>query len=174
MVQIARQDLDCANVIFLQLLHTQRRDLGYNHLQISLFLNNIGCMHYEFGGLFAALKSFEEALEIQRTHSDNTQDESTLLALTYTLCNIGFVYVRRKDFASAIYTFEEALDIQRKILDPDHPSLESIMHNLDYIKECTECKSLSRPVGCHVSFYWYLKCISFVFNGTFQVYFTQV
>mmetsp|Transcript_28402 Transcript_28402/g.39976 ORF Transcript_28402/g.39976 Transcript_28402/m.39976 type:complete len:278 (+) Transcript_28402:170-1003(+) len=151
MVQIAKQDLDCANVIFLQLLHTQRRELGYNHPQISLFLNNIACMHYEFGGFLAAKKAFEEALEMQRTHSDNTQDESTLLALTYTLCNIGFVHVRRKEFSNAILAFEEALDIQRKVLDPDHPSLESIVRNLDYINENKDFKSLARPVGYQVS-----------------------
>jgi len=151
MVQIARQDLDCANVIFLQLLHTQRRELGYNHPQISLFLNNIGCMHYEFGGFLAAQKAFEEALEIQRTHSDSTEDESTLLALTYTLCNIGFVHVRRKEFCNAILSFEEALDIHRKFLDPDHPSLESIARNLEYINENKDFRSFARPVGCQAS-----------------------
>lgn len=143
------KNFDDAEVIFVQLLHSQRKEFGYKHPRVAKILSNIGCVHYECGGLLAAKKAFEEALEIQRGPSD--QSDSDLLALSYTLCNMGFIHAQNQSYDTAVLLFEEALDIQRSILREDHPTLEITEENLNRVLQVSNASSPTKRAMCQFS-----------------------
>ncbi len=63
---MALDDYDKGLSILQQILNEVRKRYGYSDHRVSIILNNIGICHYEFGGLLASLKSFEESVEILR------------------------------------------------------------------------------------------------------------
>ena len=90
--------------------------MGYSNHQVAKILNNIGCVHYEYGGLLAALKAFEEALEIQEELILSASSNESRLNLAGTMCNIGFILVKRKEYGEAIVVMNKALKIIKEVL----------------------------------------------------------
>jgi len=130
LVLLAQEDFDGSLVILCQVLRARRKTLGYDHPQVASILNNIGCVHYECGGLLASLKAFEEALEIQRNALMKSPKDCIEVGISSTLCNIGFVYFKRKEYAEAIVALEEGLQIQRKVLGHLHSTVHTTVENL--------------------------------------------
>lgn len=85
------------------------------NLQVAKVLNNIGCVYYEYGELHNALKTFEEALEIQQQYlgADDPTVEPGVLSMASTMCNIAYVHIEDKNFTSASYMLEQAFQVSQ-------------------------------------------------------------
>jgi len=115
-VLFALHQFDASLSNFCSALSLLRRILGYSNHQVAKILNNIGCVHYEYGGLLAALKAFEEALEIQEELILSASSNESRLNLAGTMCNIGFILVKRKEYGEAIVVMNKALKIIKEVL----------------------------------------------------------
>lgn len=95
--------------------------------QIAKIINLIGYVQYEFGSLLAALKSMEEALEIQR-HSPGCDED-----MADTLASMGFLYAKSKDYPEAATVLREAVALQRRVLSDSHPRTLVTRQNLKLV-----------------------------------------
>ena len=127
MIHMANGELDKAYVTFTQVLHTRRKLIGYHQPEVAKILNLIGYVQYEFGSLLAALKSMEEALEIQRESVGCDEDAAD------TLANMGFLYAKSEDYPEAVTVLREALELQRRVLSESHPRTIVTRENLNYV-----------------------------------------
>lgn len=117
LIQMANDDFDTAYTTFLQVLNTRRKVLGYSHVEVANILTLVAHVQYEFGSLLAALKSMEEALEIDEANAD-------------ILANAGFLYYKAKNTNEAITMFQRALTVFRKKLGESHPKTLVVTENL--------------------------------------------
>jgi tetratricopeptide (TPR) repeat protein len=141
---IALQDFDKALSTFQALLTHLRKRFGYTHFGVAIILNNIGICHYEFGGLLAALKSFEEAVEILRDAIKNCQEDSDemnhlLILLGRSLNNLSFIRFKRKEYAEAVVALEEGLKVQRDTFGKNHKLVKSTIENLGFMMATANC-----------------------------------
>jgi tetratricopeptide (TPR) repeat protein len=127
LIQMANGDLDTAYVTFTQVLHTRKKVIGCNHIQVAKILNLIGYLQYEFGSLLAALKSMEEALEILRDQEETTAAD--------TLANMGFLYFKLQDYKEAIAVYQEAYYTQKRVLGDLNPKTIVTRENLEYVRQ---------------------------------------
>lgn len=95
--------------------------------KVAKILNLLGYVQYEFGSLLAALKSMEEALEIQRDCSGCDED------VAVTLSNMGFLYAKSGKYAEATSVLRKALGIQRRVLSESHPRTIVTRNNLSHV-----------------------------------------
>jgi len=102
--------------------------------KVAKVLNNLGCVHYEYGDLNEAIVTFEEALEIQRDviGDGDPGTEPGCLAMASTMCNIGYVYLEGRKFEEAIVIMEEANEILQAILEPENKLVLNTLDNLGY------------------------------------------
>lgn len=75
----------------------------------------------------AALKSMEEALEIQRDCAGCDADVAD------TLSNMGFMYAKNGDYREANTVLREALGMQRRVLSDSHPRTIVTRNNLNHV-----------------------------------------
>ena len=93
--------------------------------------NLLGCLQFEEGQLVAALDSFQESLEIQRSLLSNRETlvgidrikeyptpdiDVALQHVSTTLCNTGLLHWKRHGPENALCFFEEALILQESVL----------------------------------------------------------
>lgn len=152
---MALQDFDKAISIFQTLLTHLRRRFGYSHYRAAIILNNIGICHCEFGGLLAALKSFEEAVEILQEAMNNALKEEEGgdvdgddkrgkcfdLKILYgrSLQNLGFIRFKRKEYAEAVVALEKCLKINRDAFGSDHKLVKATIESLAFIMATANC-----------------------------------
>jgi tetratricopeptide (TPR) repeat protein len=149
LIQMANGDLDTAYVTFTQVLHTRKKVVGCNHVQVAKILNLIGYLQYEFGSLLAALKSMEEALDILRDQEETTAAD--------TLANMGFLYFVLGDYKEAIAVYQEAYYTQKQILGDLDPKTIVTRENLEYVKEqSSQSIMFQASTACvHISVVWF-------------------
>lgn len=141
---IALQDFDNAIVTLQTILTHMRRRFGYSNYRISIILNNIGLCHYEFGGLLAALKSFEESVETLQDSMESKLgkdiDKSRLsIFLGRSLQNLSFIRFKRKEYAEAIVALQEGLVLYRDVFGNNHKVVKSTIESLAYIMATANC-----------------------------------
>ena len=90
-------------------------------------LNNLACVQFENACPRAALKSFEEVLELvqKNTYSSSFVQESvpskeTLLRLSIVKSNIGYLQLRTRKTGRAISSFQDALRVSKLWISPSH------------------------------------------------------
>lgn len=73
-------------------------------------LNNLGVVRYQLGDDAGALKSFSDALEIQRLWlQGQVKRETDIFGASVMLGNMGKVHIKRGDYDLALSCYEEAL-----------------------------------------------------------------
>ena len=142
---IALQDFDKALSIFQNILTHMRRRFGYFHYRVAIILNNIGICHYEFGGSLAALKSFEESVEILRDaikSKSNEEDEGSIdlnVLLGRSLTNLSFIRFKRNEYAEAIVALEEVLKVHRDTFGGRHKLVKTTIESLAFMMATANC-----------------------------------
>lgn len=142
---LSRKDNDEALAVFAEALQIRRRDSDkefslrdeeVRKIQLSKILNNIGCVYFECQSNRKALKSFEEALEIQMSISEKKSeaelDTPVDLPMASTLSNISYVHMANERWSDAIEYLEIADELQQSILDPSNPIVTNTLENLAY------------------------------------------
>jgi tetratricopeptide (TPR) repeat protein len=115
-------------------------DIDESKLKIAKVLNNIGCVNFEKGNMFAAEAAFDEAVSLQRSVFKNwftlvcgvDANSPGILTMASTMCNKAYVEIERDNFDSAIGLFQESLKIQRNVLGDDNKLVQSSLDNLGY------------------------------------------
>jgi Tfp pilus assembly protein PilF len=82
---------------FREALQVRKHALGALHPSTARIYNNVGCVYVEFNEFKQARRSFEAALDIQRSalsldHSDSDAAAANKYATATTLCNLGYLY----------------------------------------------------------------------------------
>jgi tetratricopeptide (TPR) repeat protein len=115
-------------------------------------LNNIGVAYYHLGDLSTAVKSFTEALTIQRKRLDGpVRREALVYDAAVSLSNMGKIYLETGDNHRASVVYEEALRLQTSVFRKDHEivltSLQNyafsqvrLSHGLKAIKTLERCR----------------------------------
>lgn len=116
---------------FREALSVRKHALGSLHPSTARIYNNIGCVYVEFSEFKQARRSFEAALDIQRSALSAEQDNSQLMfATATTLCNLGYLYRFRDMHAKATFVLKEALGMQEKVLGKSNAAVLSTLDNL--------------------------------------------
>jgi len=149
---IALSEFDSALAKLQKVLHLTRKKYGYSDTRAAVILNNIGMCHYELGGVLAASKAMEEAIEMLRETSTINQLHYNIHAMDATqliqvsiltgrcLNNLAFLHFKRKDYGDAIVALEEALKIQRRIFGNDHPVVRDTVESLATSMAIVNCR----------------------------------
>lgn len=142
MIFLAQKNPEGAKEAFSRAMKVIRHSIGYDSLQMARVLTNMGVAQYEAGSRADALKSFNEAHDIQQRLLQMADGENLFLqpqrrtielALINTLCNIGYLQFRNKNFKESFGYFEEANELRKRshcILGPDVYCLEE---NLTFV-----------------------------------------
>lgn len=78
---------------FREALQVRKHALGALHPSTARIYNNIGCVYVEFNEFKQARRSFEAALDIQRsTLVHDPENGANKYATATTLCNLGYLY----------------------------------------------------------------------------------
>jgi tetratricopeptide (TPR) repeat protein len=86
---------------FREALQVRKHALGALHPSTARIYNNVGCVYVEFNEFKQARRSFEAALDIQRSalaHPDEHHPDTNKnmgadkYAMATTLCNLGYLY----------------------------------------------------------------------------------
>ena len=103
LTQLSLGEIDRSIDTFFQILHIRRKHFGYDDPKAARILNVIGCMHFELGGRIAALKAFEEAIEILQNNSANKPRDEAVSSGTQALIlsNIGFLHAKQEEILKA-------------------------------------------------------------------------
>lgn len=100
----------------------------HNSKHIAAVYNNIGHLYDNKGRYSLALKYYQKALDIDRTLS---QDNENQLSIAYG--NIGCVQVKQQKFRMALKNFQRALKIRFKCLPSNHPDIAITYNNIGQI-----------------------------------------
>jgi tetratricopeptide (TPR) repeat protein len=154
LLQLSKRQFQSALQTFTNALHILRKVHGYYHPLTVKVLNNIACAHFECGGLVAATKAVEEAIEILRRTSTANNDAS--LALSILLSNQGFLLSKRGLNTEASEAYREAANIQKDLLAHDDSSLVMTKKNLVITEARAESnqhrKPRRLPVSCNLTY----------------------
>jgi tetratricopeptide (TPR) repeat protein len=96
---------------------------GYDHPNVAVLLNNIGCLYYHQGDFAASLRAFSESLDLQKTflRSAIGITDLVLVDMAITKGNIAMITAGNGDVDAAISLFEEVLSIQESVIsDREH------------------------------------------------------
>ena len=146
---MALQDFDNAILALQSILTHVRKRFGYSHYRVAIILNNIGICHYEYGGLLAALKAFEESVEILRDsincknaneEVEGSEDKTKLsILLGRSLENLSFIQFNRKEYAESIVALEECLKVNYDVFGNDHKIVKSTIESLANVMATSNC-----------------------------------
>ncbi|CAF3333770.1 unnamed protein product [Rotaria socialis] len=112
-----------------------QQSLPSNHHLMAHALNNLGVLHTHMGDFDRAREYYEQALKIQLSSFERTQDQHLLVA--QSLNNLGTLQFEKDDFSAAESSFQRALDIKLAIEGLDsssHLSLANGYNNLAMIQ----------------------------------------
>jgi tetratricopeptide (TPR) repeat protein len=117
--------LDQARALLERALAIREKQLGPNHLDTALSLNNLATVLADQDNLAEARRLFERALAI-RERQLGPDDPDTARSLN----NLGSVLEAQGDLAGARPLIERALAIRERQLGPDHPETGRGLTNL--------------------------------------------
>lgn len=117
-----------------------QEDVDESNLKIAKVLNNIGCVNFEGGKFDAAKKSFDEAIDLQKSVFKSWYtlvcgvdgNSPGILTMASTMCNKAYVEIEQDHHHEAIMLFEESLKIQRSVLGIDNKLVQSSLDNIGY------------------------------------------
>jgi tetratricopeptide (TPR) repeat protein len=117
-----------------------QEDIDESNLKIAKVLNNIGCVNFEAGSFGDARRSFDDAIELQKTVFKSwinlvcgvDGNSPGILTMASTMCNKAYVEIEQDRFTEAIALLEESLKIQRSVLGTDNKLVQSTLDNLGY------------------------------------------
>jgi tetratricopeptide (TPR) repeat protein len=93
--------------------------------------NNLAVVQYQLEDYAKAIKSFTNALEIQRHWLDGpVRREALVYDASITLANMGKCYLRKGDYDLAYYVFEEACLLQTSHFPHDHDIVLTSQDNM--------------------------------------------
>ena len=100
--------------------------LGYDHLQVAILLNNMGCLHYQLGNFSASLRALEESLDLHRVLLRANSEccssiDMPLFQMATTMGNLAIISAKFKNYESSISFLEEAIAIQESLAASTHP-----------------------------------------------------
>ena len=141
---MALDDYDKGLSILQQILNEVRKRYGYSDHRVSIILNNIGICHYEFGGLLASLKSFEESVEvlqeaIQKSSKGDANSAYLSIHLGRSVHNLAFIRFKRKEYDEAILALQISLASYRNILGDKHKTVKRAIEDLAFVMATANC-----------------------------------
>lgn len=131
----ARGDF-CRSRESFQIAHNLRVEHGGDHQTnplLAMTLNNVACCDFQTGQYEQALKSLENARDIQhQAASSSERGDLDLLHIAIVYCNCGYLNLALKRYEEARSILEEALLIQQSVLDDDHRAVRDTLSNLEF------------------------------------------
>ena len=143
---LALKDYDGSLAIFQKVLRQKRKKYGYtyNDPTFAMIVNNIGVCHFEFGGTLAAVKAFEESVEIQRTALQRERSlvdkQDIIISQCKSLNNLAFARYERGENSEAIIALEERVTLLRDLYDDDHSEVRSSVKSLAHVMATANCQ----------------------------------
>mmetsp|Transcript_20635 Transcript_20635/g.29430 ORF Transcript_20635/g.29430 Transcript_20635/m.29430 type:complete len:551 (+) Transcript_20635:170-1822(+) len=127
-VQMSLKDYDSSMHSFQEALTIRRKSsCGKDDLKVAQIMSHIGLLYFEIGELLAAVSSFEEALSMYRSCTDEDQ-----VVIADTLANIGALRSKRQQYSQAIVAYEEAMMLQTIHHGDGHSAVLGTMDSLAY------------------------------------------
>lgn len=100
---------------------------------LAMTLNNIACCDFQMGNYHSALRSLEEARNIQHNAiGSSAQDDLDLLHVAIVYGNCGYLNLALKQYEEARSILEEALLIQQSVLADDHRAVRDTLSNIEF------------------------------------------
>ena len=118
-------EYDRAIELYRQVLAIYRKQLGADHPDVAVALNNIGRACGRKGQYDKAIMYYEQSLAIYRKKLGNNHPN-----VATVLNNIGTAYQNKGFHDKAIKYYEQALAILRKKLGEDHPDTAMTLNNI--------------------------------------------
>lgn len=104
-----------------------------NNPLLAMTLNNVACCDFQTGQHDQALKTLENARDIQhQAASSSEHGELDLLHIAIVYCNCAYLNLALKRYEEARSILEEALLIQQSVLDDDHRAVRDTLSNLEF------------------------------------------
>ena len=145
LTMLSLNDYDGALAIFQKLLRQKRKKYGYNDESLAMIINNIGVCHFEFGGTLAAVKAFEESVEmhrqsLQKKHINIEDQRNLTLAQCRSLNNLAFARFERGESSDAIIALEERVRLLKQLYDENHLEVRSGIKSLAHVMATVNCQ----------------------------------
>lgn len=141
---IAMENVHGAHKELEKVLRLTRKKFGYSHKKVAAVLNNIGLCHFQLGGLRAASKAFEEAVEILRDVTNMRPQSSHIientLMLGICLNNLAYIQCKRDEYAAAVVVLEEKLVLERQRFGNDHDIVKETVRSLANCMSIANCR----------------------------------
>lgn len=132
----ARGDFKDASSAFEHAYRLRKlNDGGFDvhHPILAMTLNNIACCEFQMGNYSSALRTLEEARNIQHEAiGSSVQDELDLLHVAIVYVNCGYLNLALKQYDEARSILEEALLIQQSVLDDSHRAVRDTLSNIEF------------------------------------------
>jgi tetratricopeptide (TPR) repeat protein len=130
----ASSDFEGALASFREARNLRRfKHASSSHPSVAMVLNNMACCYFQMGDLREALKSLQEADEIQqKAVGSSAQAELDLLHVAIVICNCGYLKLALKEYDEARSLLEEALLIQQSVLEDNHRAVRDTISNIDF------------------------------------------
>lgn len=117
-----------------------QEDVDECNLKIAKVLNNIGCVNFEKGESTVAKRSFDEAIQLQKSVFRSwipfmcglDGNSPGILTMASTMCNKAYVDIEQDNFQEALELFKESLKIQRSVLGIENKLVQSSLDNIGY------------------------------------------
>ncbi len=107
-----------AEPVAREALEVARRDLGEQHPQVAMALNNLAATLRQLGKVEEAIGFYKKAIEIQQATAGPESPEAA-----NGLANLGLLHLDMNAPDKAEPAFREALEIRRKVFPPGHLAL---------------------------------------------------
>lgn len=98
---------------------------GDKDIDITVFQNHLGALHYLEGNYGEALSYFQQVLA---THEAALGSDHLIIATS--LNNIASLYQAQENYGEALSRYQQALAIYEAVLGPDHPNVADSLNNI--------------------------------------------
>lgn len=141
LAQVGAEELDQALKSWREALQLACMTLGYEHFQVAVLLNNIGCLHYYIGNLSSSVRALKESLGLQRQMLSSTSHavsvEIPLIQIAITMGNLAMISAECRSFDTAVNLLEEATSVQESVLNDNDASQIAMKQYLDVFHKLT-------------------------------------
>ena len=105
------------------------KELGPDHFQTAIWLNQLGLLHTHLGDYDQAERAYRRSLDIKQKAKRPYN-----LAIAVSLLNLGDLYVIKGDYARAEPLLQRARELREKALGANHPDVAPCLASLGRLK----------------------------------------
>lgn len=121
-------DLKGAKAAYQRAVMVDKGVYGINHIEVAIDLDNLGNVLMIMDDLLNAKVAYEEALTILQAAFGEKHFQ-----VAYTYSGLGSLYLKAGNIKAAKDYYERALYIFLQFFPSDHPNIEVVQENLDYV-----------------------------------------